>query len=216
MQLFWHENELFWHEYVGYVAMVLGMASLWMRTIIPLRLLAMGACTCMAIYAFVHGAWPAFFLNFVGVPVHAYRAWQMYKLTQRIAVAAHGDLNLDWLKPYMSRRMLPDRAILFRRGDPATEMFYVAAGKLRIAELDIEIGPGQLIGEIGMFSPTHCRTMTVAASGDVELLAISDSSLKQLYYQNPGFGFYLIQVVTRRLVTNLERLEAQVAARRAA
>lgn len=212
MELLWREGELFWHEHVGYVALVFGIASLWMRTIIPLRLLAMAACAGMAVYAFEHGAWPPFLLNLIGVPVHGYRAWQMHQLTRRISAAVDGDLSLDWLKPYMTSRKAPAGTTLFRKGEPATEMFYITSGSLHLVELDIEVGPGRLIGEIGMFSPAHRRTMTVKAIGDVELLAISDSSLRQLYYQNPRFGFYLIQLVTSRLVTNLERMEAQVAA----
>ena len=41
-------------------------------------------------------------------------------------------------------------------------------------------------------------------------MAIGESEIKQLYYQNPRFGFYLIQLITRRLVMNVERLEAAV------
>jgi hypothetical protein len=207
---------LAWHDYVGYLGMALGLLSLSVRTMIPLRLLAMGACGGLATYAFVHGSYPTLIVNLVSLPIHVWRAWEMWQLTRRIAAATDGDLNVEWLKPYMARRRLAAGASLFRKGDPATEMFYIVAGRLRVVELDIEIGPGQLIGEIGMFSPARCRTFSAEARGDVEMLAISESNLKQLYYQNPGFGFYLIQLVTRRLVANLERMEAQVAAERRA
>jgi len=85
----------------------------------------------------------------------------------------------------------------------------VVSGRLRLVELDLEIDPGQLVGEIGLFSPARSRTFGATAVEDVELLAIGDRDLQQLYYQNPRFGFYLIQLVTRRLVVNMERLEAQ-------
>jgi hypothetical protein len=207
---------LVWHDYVGYLGMALGLLSLSVRTMIPLRLLAMGACGSFATYAFVHDAYPTLIVNLVSLPIHAWRAWEMRQLTHRIAAATNGDLNAEWLKPYMARRTLAAGAALFRKGDAAAELFYIVAGRLRLAELDIEIGPGELVGEIGMFSPTRRRTFGAEAVGDVELLAISESSLKQLYYQNPGFGFYLVQLVTQRLVANLERMEAQVAADRKA
>ena len=57
-----------------------------------------------------------------------------------------------------------------------------------------------------MFSPSHKRTATATALEPVELLSISETDLKQLYYQNPEFGFYLIQLITRRLVENEERM----------
>jgi hypothetical protein len=203
--------DLTWQDYVGYVGMAFALASMSVRTIIPLRLFAMCACVAFSIYTAAHGAWPNLIVNSIALPIHAYRVWEMRQLTRRIARAVDGDLNVDWLKPYMAPRHLAAGATLFRKGDAATEMFYVSAGTLRIVELDIEIAAGQLLGEIGMFSETRRRTYSVAATGPVELLAISESNLMQLYYQNPKFGFYLVQLVTRRLVANVDRMEAQAA-----
>ncbi len=205
-----------WHEYVGYAGMAFALASMSMRTIIPLRIFAIGACFTFAIYSAVNHAWPNLIVNLVAMPIHAVRVWEMRQLTRRIAAAVDGDLNVEWLKPYMAPRRLAAGATLFSRGDAATEMFYVSSGRLRLVELDIEIGPGQLLGEIGMFSPSRCRTFGAVALDDVELLVIGESSLKQLYFQNPKFGFYVVQLVTRRLVANVERYEAETAARRGA
>jgi len=203
--------ELIWQDYVGYVGMGFALASMWVRTIIPLRLLAMCACVAFSIYTAAHGVWPNLIVNFIALPIHAYRVWEMRQLTRRIAAATDGDLNVEWLKPYMAPRHLVAGSMLFRKGDVANEMFYVSAGTLSIVELDIDISGGQLLGEIGMFSESRRRTYSAMAMGPVELLAISESNLMQLYYQNPRFGFYLIQLVTRRLVANVERMEAQAA-----
>lgn len=197
-----------WHEYVGYAGMAFAFASMSMRTIIPLRVFAIFACLTFAVYSAANHAWPNLIVNLVAMPIHAVRVWEMRQLTQRIAAAVDGDLNVEWLKPYMSPRRLAAGQTLFCRGDKAAEMFYVASGRLKLAELEVEIGPGQLLGEIGMFSPSKCRTFTAVALDDVELLAIGESSLKQLYFQNPKFGFYVVQLVTRRLVANIERMES--------
>jgi CRP-like cAMP-binding protein len=53
---------------------------------------------------------------------------------------------------------------------------------------------------MGLFSSNHKRSATVVCDTDVELLAISKSNVMQLYYQNPKFGFYLVQLVTDRLL----------------
>ena len=198
-----------WHEYVGYGGVALALASMSRRTIIPLRLFAMGACASFAIYCGVSGAYPNLVVNLIALPVHAYRLWEMLRLTRHIRVAVDSDLNVDWLKPFMRRRKIAAGTALFHKGDHAAEMYYVVAGRLRLVDLDLEIGPGQLVGEIGLFSPARSRTFGATAMDDVELLAIGDRDLQQLYYQNPRFGFYLIQLVTRRLVLNMERLEAQ-------
>jgi hypothetical protein len=42
-------------------------------------------------------------------------------------------------------------------------------------------------------------------------MKISYDQVKQLYYQNPQFGFYFIQLVTRRLFENIARLERELA-----
>jgi len=34
---------------------------------------------------------------------------------------------------------------------------------------------------------------------------------KQLYYQNPTFGFFFLQLTSRRLFDNIKRLESEVA-----
>jgi CRP-like cAMP-binding protein len=137
----------------------------------------------------------------------------MWLLTRRAGRAASGQtLSIDWLLPFMHPRTIRAGETLFKRGDDAGEMFYIAEGQMRLVAYNVLLGPGEVVGEIAMFSPTRRRTRTVVAETDARLLSIGESELKQLYYQNPQFGFYLIQLVTRRLVTNMERLEEKVQA----
>lgn len=207
---------LSWFDYVGYLGMMLGLVSMAMRTIIPLRLFAIGACFCLGTFALLREAWPTLIVNAATIPVLAYRTREMLRLTRRTkAAAASGTLSVDWLLPFMHERAIRAGETLFKRGDDAGEMFYICEGRLKLVEYDVTIGAGEVVGEIAMFSPTRTRTRTIVAETDCRLMAISESQIKQLYYQNPEFGFYLIQLVTRRLVTNTERLEAQVAAREA-
>jgi CRP-like cAMP-binding protein len=199
-----------WFDYVGYLGMLLGLVSMAMRTIIPLRLFAIVACACLGTFALLREAWPTLVVNAVTIPVLGWRTREMWLLTRRAAKAASTDLSIDWLLPYMHPCTLGAGATLFKKGDEAAEMFYVAKGKLRLVEHHVELGEGAIVGEIAMFSPARKRTRTVVAATDVTLMSIGESELKQLYYQNPHFGFYLIQLVTRRLVANVERLEEKV------
>ncbi|MGH7005277.1 MAG: Crp/Fnr family transcriptional regulator, partial [Alphaproteobacteria bacterium] len=201
-----------WFDYIGYLGMMLGLVSMAMRTIIPLRLFAIAACTCLGMFALFREAWPTLIVNAATIPVLAYRTREMIKLTRRSKAAATGsDISVSWLLPFMHERGIRAGETLFKKGDDAGEMFYIAEGRLRLVEYDVVIGPGEVVGEIAMFSPTRCRTRTIVAETDCRLMAIGESEMKQLYYQNPQFGFYLIQLVTRRLVANVERLEAAVA-----
>lgn len=206
-----------WFDYIGYLGMLLGLVSMAMRTIIPLRLFAIGACLCLGTFALLREAWPTLVVNSVTIPVLAWRTREMILLTRRTAAAARSStIAVDWLLPFMHPRPIRAGETLFRKGDDAGEMFYIASGRLRLLEYDVTLGPGEVVGEIAMFSPTRTRTRTIVAETDCELMAIGESEIKQLYYQNPRFGFYLIQLITRRLVMNMERLEAAVAEQRAA
>lgn len=200
-----------WFDYVGYLGMLLGLVSMAMRTIIPLRLFAIGACACLGLFALLREAWPTLVVNAATIPVLAYRTLEMMRLTQRTrAAAASSTISVDWLLPFMHERGIRAGETLFKKGDDAGEMFYICKGRLRLVDYDVTLGPGEVVGEIAMFSPTRTRTRTIVAETDCDLMAIGESEIKQLYYQNPRFGFYLIQLITRRLVMNVERLEAAV------
>jgi len=201
-----------WFDYVGYLGMTLGLLSMAMRTIIPLRLFAIAACACLGLFALLREAWPTFIVNAVTIPVLGWRTHEMWMLTRRAAKAATTDLSIKWLLPFMHERKLKAGETLFNKGDDAAEMFYVSEGRLRLVEHNVELGPGSVVGEIAMFSPSKKRTRTIVAATDVKLSAIGESELKQLYYQNPHFGFYLIQLITHRLVANMEQLEGKVGA----
>ena len=200
-----------WFDYVGYLGMLLGLVSMAMRTIIPLRLFAIGACVCLGTFALLREAWPTFVVNAATIPVLGWRTREMWLLTRRAGkAAASATISVDWLLPHMHPRRIRAGETLFRKGDDAGEMFYIAEGRLRLVEYDVSLGPGEVVGEIAMFSPTRTRTRSVVAETDAKLMSIGESEIKQLYYQNPHFGFYLIQLVTRRMVMNMERLEEAV------
>jgi hypothetical protein len=46
-----------------------------------------------------------------------------------------------------------------------------------------------------------------------QALQISYDHVKQLYLQNPQFGFYFLELTTRRLFENIASLERQLAER---
>jgi CRP/FNR family transcriptional regulator, cyclic AMP receptor protein len=47
---------------------------------------------------------------------------------------------------------------------------------------------------------------------DGDLLTIGYPQVKQLYYQNPQFGFYFLRLISQRLFKDIERLEKSAAA----
>jgi CRP-like cAMP-binding protein len=131
----------------------------------------------------------------------------MVKLVRKARVSAQGDLSIDWLKPFMVRRTYSKGDVLFRKDDPANEMFFTVTGKFLVTEIGVEISPGRLVGELGFLSPDNRRTQTVECLDGGEVLTMTYDKLLQLYFQNPEFGYFFLRLSSERLLQNIARLE---------
>ena len=60
--------------------------------------------------------------------------------------------------------------------------------------------------------PTSDRTHATTRRGVVDVMAIAEDRVIALYNDNREFGFYLVSLITKRLVANFEELERRVAA----
>jgi CRP-like cAMP-binding protein len=119
---------------------------------------------------------------------------------------------MDWLKPFMHKRTYKKGDILFHKGDPAAEMFYIVSGNCSVVELGLQMNPGQLVGELGFLTPERQRTQTVECLEDVSMLVITYDKVSELYFQNPTFGFYFLKLSSERLLQNVNRLEGELEA----
>jgi hypothetical protein len=151
------------------------------------------------VYGCIIGSVPTVLTEVIQIPFNAWRLYEMIRLVKDVETAADGDLSLDWLKPFGTARRFEAGEVLFRMGDAATEMFYVESGRFRIEERGIEIAPGAIVGELGMLSPGNVRTATVVCAEEGVALCVPYSEVKQLYYQNPEFGFYFLKLTSERL-----------------
>jgi len=201
-------------DIVGYVGNVVVIVTYSMRTMIPLRMLGMCSNAIFLVYSGLLGLFPLMILQCILLPLNGYRLWQMIRLTRQVQVAAEGgDSSMSWLKPFMTKRSCKAGEILFRQHDEADEMFFTVSGTFRLVESGIELSHGQVVGELGLIAPDHRRTQTLRCDEAGELLVISYSEVKQLYYQNPEFGFYFLRLATGRLFHNMTMLENQLGSR---
>ena len=90
-------------------------------------------------------------------------------------------------------------------------MYFVVSGEFKVTELGIAIGAGQVLGELGLLAPDQVRTQTIECVKDADILRITYEQVRQLYFQNPKFGFYFLQLTSRRLFENIARLEKRLA-----
>jgi hypothetical protein len=189
-------------ELFGIAAAAASLYAAQSRTIIPLRT-AVIAANCLAmVYSFLHGTYPTFMLNAVLLPVNAWRLYGMIKLIREIDRAAKSDMNVDWLLPYMRPKNFKAGDVIMQRGEYATAAFYIVAGEVEISEISESFGKGTLLGEIGLFAPDGRRSNTVRCKTDVQTAVIDYDQFKELYFQNPQFGFRLLHLIVARLQTS--------------
>jgi CRP-like cAMP-binding protein len=129
----------------------------------------------------------------------------MLNLIRDIDVAIGSDMNVDWLLPYTRPKRFKAGDVMMERGEYATAAFYIVSGEVEIVEMNETFGKGTLLGEIGLFTPDGRRIMTVRCKTDVQTAIIDYDRFKELYFQNPQFGFRLIHLVVVRLQSSGER-----------
>ena len=202
-------------DLLGYIAAFLVFLTFSMKTMVPLRIVGICSNVFFIAYGYLAPAYPLFVLHIALLPLNVFRLRQMLSLVRQIGDATKGDLNMDWLKPFTTKRTVKAGDFLFRKTDKADAMYFVISGDFRIPDLGVSIGPGEVIGELGLLDPNRARTQTVQCVTDAEILRVSYDQVKQLYFQNPKFGFYFLQLTSRRLFENVARLEQRLAEKEA-
>ena len=205
-----------WFEAIGWLGAVLAVTGSAMRTIIPLRCIGIGANICSLIFSSFTGNYPSLVVNLILLPLNGMRLYQMQGLIKRVKQASRSDLSMDWLKPFMTRHKTRTGELLFAKGDVADCMFFTISGRYRLKEIDIELLQGQVVGEMGFMSPSNTRTQTLECLEAGEVLSISYDEVRQLYFQNPEFGFYFLRLTSERLFSNMEKMEEEIVRLRAA
>ncbi len=193
---------------LGMLGVAFTLASFAVRGMLPLRALALAGSVCFIAYGLIEWQLPSILLNLVLIPLNATRLWEISRLSREIARATRESPVSQWLLPHMRRRAFSAGEVLFRKGDTADRILYLARGELRLEGIGEPVRAGAVIGEIGLFSPDRKRTQTVSCATDGELYEMTEEMIFRLYYQNPKLGFYFIRVVAARLLKDVQRGEA--------
>ena len=195
---------------VGYAGALLVFVTFWMKTMVPLRYLGIGSNIFFIAYGYLAPAYPPLVLHVLLLPLNIVRLREMRSLIKQVETAASGDLNMAWIKPFTSSRLMNKDEFIFSKGETADALFFVVSGRCRLIESGIDIAPGAVVGEFALISPDKTRTQTLQCTEAGKLLEITYGQVKQLYYQNPTFGFFFLQLISRRLFENIKRLESEV------
>jgi CRP/FNR family transcriptional regulator, cyclic AMP receptor protein len=203
-----------WPMWFGYAAVASSVLTCAMKTMIPLRIVSMVCNSLFIIYGLFATVYPTLLLNLILLPLNSLRLRQMQKLIRDVeAAASYGETSIDWLKPFMAHRSFRKGDIVFHKGDVADAMFYSVSGRYRLCEMGIDIPNGHVFGELGLIAPRNQRTQSVECTEDGEVLTATYAQVRELYFQNPQFGFYFLRLTSERLFQNIERLEQELARR---
>jgi CRP-like cAMP-binding protein len=78
-----------------------------------------------------------------------------------------------------------------------------------LAEVDVNgrcrtAMPGELLGEVALFTPSGRRTATVTARTDLAVLAFTRAEFTALMRQHPNVAHKILRAATRRLIKDID------------
>jgi hypothetical protein len=200
----------------AFSGIALTVVQMWMKTMIPLRVLAITTNFLFLTYAAIGDVWITLILNCILLPVNLYRLQEMRTLIRKVDRASRTDVDMTWLHPFMTRRRVVAGETLFSKGDVAETIYLVDFGRFVLSETGIEVPPGIIVGELGLLAPDRRRTQSLVCLEAGEVQSLSYDRFEELYFQNPEFGLSFLKLTSRRLFQNIARLEQELAARNAA
>src|SRR6266700_4831359 len=192
-------------------ASVFVVATLSMRTMIPLRVFAILTNIILITTAIPGRNYPVIMVQALVLVLNSYRLHQMLQLVRDVKKSVNSDLSMEWLKPFMTERRCEAGEVLFYKDEKAEDMLYIVNGKFKLVESGIVLPVGAIVGELGMLSPSKIRTQTLECVEAGLILSVSYSKVEELYVQNPAFGFYFLRLTSARLFQNIDTLEQRLA-----
>ena len=195
-----------WIEAFGYLGALMTLATFSMKTMLHLRIVGIVANLAFITYGVLDHVYPVLLLHMTLLPLNVWRLWQLLQMTRQIKVISASRLSMEWLKPFSRRKDAQAGETLFRKGDAATEILFVLSGRFRAVEADVVLEQGEVIGELGLITKEHKRTQTVVCEQAGSLLQINYDEVRQMYFQNPRFGFFFLELVAERLMRDANRM----------
>lgn len=193
---------------VGALGAALTFLVYLMRSPIALRRIAIVANVTLIAYGVIAHSLPTLFLHCALLPLNAYRLRELMVMRRDIERALNGDPSPTWLAAFMTRKTLKAGAHVFRKGDPARDLYYLEAGTIRLVELGIDLHAHEVFGEIAFFAKTRSRMSSAVCATDVVLRTLTHDALLDLYQRDPTFGLFLVHLITARLQVDSVRPQA--------
>ncbi|TAJ85220.1 cyclic nucleotide-binding domain-containing protein [Reyranella sp.] len=189
-------------EIFGYIASALVFATFYMRTMLPLRVVALASNVAFITYALIDGLTPILILHGALLPLNLLRLLQIREFTAQVERAATQEFSAQAILPFMSKRVVRAKDILFSANELADELYYVVEGELFLPEVQRTVSSGSFLGEFALFSETGRRTATAIAVTDCTIMALTKKAVFAALLQHPTLGIHLLKLVTVRMLQN--------------
>ncbi|MEM1378138.1 MAG: cyclic nucleotide-binding domain-containing protein, partial [Pseudomonadota bacterium] len=89
-------------DLVGYLAAALVFLTFSMKTLMPLRLIAIASNVAFLVYGFFAALTPILILHGLLLPLNVFRTWEHHNLRKRIQSALLKEPSVEVLMPFMS------------------------------------------------------------------------------------------------------------------
>jgi CRP/FNR family transcriptional regulator, cyclic AMP receptor protein len=116
--------------------------------------------------------------------------------------AGLGDDALRRIHALAAEIDVPAGQTLVQAGDAASGMFVIEEGSVVVearGSIEIELGPGEFVGELALLVPDSVRSARVRARTDVRCLAIGADDFRRLLDDEPRIALAMLPVVAERL-----------------
>jgi CRP/FNR family cyclic AMP-dependent transcriptional regulator len=191
-----------WIVIAAWLAALLVFFSFFMKTMIPLRVVAITSNVAFIVYALLgleYGifgrVYPILVLHSSLLPLNVLRLRQVRRLINAVNSASTSEA-LECLVPYMTGERHSSGETLFSKGDVADKLYVIEEGTIFLTEPGKRLSREAVFGEVGLFAPRGIRSVTAVCEGDCRLYAITKDKVLELYFENPRFGFFLIRMVS--------------------
>lgn len=189
-------------EFFGYIASGLVFVTFYVRTMLPLRLVAIGSNVAFITYALIDDLTPILVLHGALLPLNVLRLLELRELAAKVERAAADSFSPQAILPFMKKQVVRANQILFSIRDEADALYYIVEGEIFLPEIQETLGPGTFLGEFALFSSSGRRTATAIARSDGLVMVLSKKAVFAALLLHPQLGIHLLKLVTVRLLQN--------------
>lgn len=182
----------------GWIAAGLVLSSFYLKTMMPLRIVAMCSNVIFIIYAVLSDAPPILVLHCLLFPLNLWRLIEAHNLRHKFAAALQVEISPALLLPFMRKCSSHQGHAIFQKGDKADYVYLVLRGQVVLQDSEHPIADGQLFGLRGVFSNERRHSDSASCLTEVEYGVVASEKFLELVNQEPRFANYVLRTIVQR------------------